>query len=229
MGSGGWHEATTHGASHATRKTHATRRLMAPILFQSATRANCRRSSPAMPSVTFESSLGFLRLTWSERGPSQLAFVGPEPPPRSSMVLPPLARSLVEKVRAHLAGDLQRLEEVPVDWASVAPFARAVYEAARACGAGQVTTYGELASAIGRPGGARAVGQALRRNPLLLLVPCHRVLSAAGLGGFTAPGGLETKRRLLAIEREAGRRGAPEVVWSAQRALGLGSEGLTPA
>jgi methylated-DNA-[protein]-cysteine S-methyltransferase len=62
-------------------------------------------------------------------------------------------------------------------------------------------TYGEIARRIGQPGGGRAVGQALGRNPFPIVVPCHRVLGADGkVGGFSAPGGRATKLRLLSIE-----------------------------
>jgi methylated-DNA-[protein]-cysteine S-methyltransferase len=62
-------------------------------------------------------------------------------------------------------------------------------------------TYGDIASRLGDVGLSRAVGQALGRNPIPIIVPCHRVLAAQGrLGGFSAPGGASTKRRLLEIE-----------------------------
>ena len=78
------------------------------------------------------------------------------------------------------------------------------YEAARRIGAGCTLTYGEIASEIGMPGAARAVGQALGRNPFPIIIPCHRVVAAGGkLGGFSAHGGTATKMRLLAIERAA--------------------------
>jgi len=67
---------------------------------------------------------------------------------------------------------------------------------------GETRTYGDLATALGRP--AQAVGQACGQNPIPLIIPCHRVLSATGLGGFSAPGGVETKVALLKHERAAG-------------------------
>jgi methylated-DNA-[protein]-cysteine S-methyltransferase len=82
-----------------------------------------------------------------------------------------------------------------------------VYAIARAINPGDVSTYGEVAKAMGEPGAARAVGKALGENPWPIVVPCHRVLAAsqgkrgAGMGGFSAPGGAETKARLLTIER----------------------------
>ena len=86
--------------------------------------------------------------------------------------------------------------------AGVPDFHRRVYEAARRIGPGHTRTYGELAAELGEPGAARAVGQALGANPFAVIVPCHRVLAAGGRGGgFSAPGGVDTKLRLLEIER----------------------------
>src|SRR6266852_150608 len=80
-------------------------------------------------------------------------------------------------------------------------FARQVYEAAREIQAGETRTYGELAKALGQPAAARDVGQALARNPIALIIPCHRVVAAGGKpGGFSAHGGRATKARMLAIE-----------------------------
>ncbi len=80
-------------------------------------------------------------------------------------------------------------------------FTRKVYEVVRRIPWGETRTYGELARAAGVPGGARAVGNALRRNRICLFIPCHRVVASGGLGGFTSPGGLEQKKALLALER----------------------------
>jgi methylated-DNA-[protein]-cysteine S-methyltransferase len=95
--------------------------------------------------------------------------------------------------------------------ADVAPFPRRVYEVARKIPAGATFSYGEVAARLGAPRAARAVGQALGRNPLPILVPCHRVLAAGGKpGGFSANGGVATKLRLLAIESvQAKSAGAP--------------------
>jgi methylated-DNA-[protein]-cysteine S-methyltransferase len=80
-------------------------------------------------------------------------------------------------------------------------FRRAIYSAARKLGFGETTTYGGLADSAGHPGMARETGEALGRNPVPLIVPCHRILAAGGkIGGFSAPGGSSTKERLLALE-----------------------------
>ncbi|MBI5625493.1 MAG: MGMT family protein [Elusimicrobia bacterium] len=81
------------------------------------------------------------------------------------------------------------------------PFHRAVWLACAEIPKGQVRTYGWIAARIGKPGAARAVGQALGRNPFAPHVPCHRVVGADGrLTGFSGRGGLAAKRRLLLKE-----------------------------
>ncbi len=88
----------------------------------------------------------------------------------------------------------------PVDLSSLSPFAREVLAACRAIPRGEVRTYAQLAAAVGRPRAARAVGSALRRNPVPLLIPCHRVLRGDGTIGQYNMGGPEVKRRLLELE-----------------------------
>lgn len=80
------------------------------------------------------------------------------------------------------------------------PFYQAVWKACAEIPRGSTLTYGELARKLGKPGAARAVGQALGANPFAPTVPCHRVVAAGGLGGFSARGGVSAKRKLL--ERE---------------------------
>ncbi len=92
---------------------------------------------------------------------------------------------------------------VPVDLGPASTFDRAVYGVVRRIPPGRTMTYGDVARRIGRPGAARAVGQALRRNPVCLFIPCHRVVGAAGPGGFSGRGGVALKRRLLALEARA--------------------------
>ena len=82
------------------------------------------------------------------------------------------------------------------------PFQQRVWNALRAIPYGRVVSYADIARRIGQPGAARAVGQANGRNPIPIVVPCHRVVaSGGGLGGFS--NGLEIKRQLLAIEGHA--------------------------
>ncbi|WP_414689641.1 methylated-DNA--[protein]-cysteine S-methyltransferase [Nocardia sp.] len=114
-------------------------------------------------------------------------------------------RDAVDGVRAHLDGALDDLRWIPLDLSGVPAFHRAVYTVTRAIDPGHTLTYGQVAERAGRPGAAQAVGQALGRNPIALIVPCHRVLAADhGLHGFSAPGGIDTKARLLALEQTPG-------------------------
>ncbi|BBA36297.1 methylated-DNA-protein-cysteine methyltransferase [Methylocaldum marinum] len=114
---------------------------------------------------------------------------------------PPAIAAIIERIRRHLGGEAEDFRDIEVGLDHVGPFARQVYAAARAIPAGRTATYGEIAEAVARPGAARAVGQALGKNPIPLIIPCHRVLAAGGKpGGFSAPGGLATKSRMLAVE-----------------------------
>lgn len=114
---------------------------------------------------------------------------------------PPAVQAIGQRLQAALAGRPDPLLDVVLDEEGVPAFARRVYALARAIPPGQVRRYGELAAALGAPGAARAVGQALGANPYAPLVPCHRVLAAGGgAGGFSATGGTRTKLRLLQIE-----------------------------
>ena len=91
---------------------------------------------------------------------------------------------------------------MPVDLSAVdAPFPRAVYETLhRDVGFGETVSYGELAEMARRPGAARAVGNAMSRNPVPIVVPCHRVVASGGRIGGYGPSGVRTKRFLLALE-----------------------------
>jgi methylated-DNA-[protein]-cysteine S-methyltransferase len=113
-----------------------------------------------------------------------------------------------------LEGQTTDLSEIELDMLDLPPFHRRVYQMARSIGFGKTLSYGELAARLGCPNAARAVGQALGRNPFALIVPCHRVLAASGnLKGFSAYGGILMKRRLLDLERsELATQGSNRVV-----------------
>ncbi len=117
---------------------------------------------------------------------------------------PGAVRDAVTAIGDLLAAKPVDLSSVALDMDGVPPFHRQVYEAARAIAPGTTLSYGEIAKRIGAPGSARAVGQALGRNPFPIVVPCHRVLAAGGkAGGFTGTGGVSTKLRMLALEGAA--------------------------
>ena len=111
------------------------------------------------------------------------------------------ARSgLAQRCLRYFAGERVDLS-APLEFPPVSEFRRRVWEVTAQVPYGKVVTYGGVATRAGRPGAARAVGQAMAHNPLPLVVPCHRVVAAnGGLGGFSAEGGLQLKRRLLGLE-----------------------------
>lgn len=107
--------------------------------------------------------------------------------------------ALVERFAAFFAGEDAGLDDVPVDLSWTTPFQHAVALILRAVPRGEVVSYGELAALAGYPGAARAAGTFCARNRLMILVPCHRVVGATGLGGYGSAG-LDVKRRLLELE-----------------------------
>jgi O-6-methylguanine DNA methyltransferase len=122
--------------------------------------------------------------------------------PHAQELAPPadIQRAL-DDIVALLRGESRDLSAITLDLSRVTPFHRRVYEIARAIPRGATIAYGDIAKQLGMPGSARAVGQALGRNPFPIIVPCHRVLASGGkMGGFSANGGVTTKLRLLRIE-----------------------------
>jgi methylated-DNA-[protein]-cysteine S-methyltransferase len=100
---------------------------------------------------------------------------------------PPRIAGIIKKVQMHLRGDAQDFRDIAVEQDGAGLFTEQVYEAARKILAGRTMTYGDLAKAMNRPAAARAVGQALGRNPVPLIIPCHRVLAAGGKAGGFSP------------------------------------------
>lgn len=116
---------------------------------------------------------------------------------------------LTRRLRRHLEGSVQDFSNVRLDLDGVAPFHTKIYLALQKIPTGKTISYNELAALAGSPGAARAVGQAMAKNPISVIVPCHRVLTASGgIGGFTAYGGLDTKRQLLQYESALPANGA---------------------
>ena len=111
---------------------------------------------------------------------------------------------IIELTRAYFNGQAPDFAGVICDLPGEGTFHGKVFRACRLVGHGQTSSYGHLARDIARPDAARAVATALGKNPLPLVVPCHRILYADGrLGGFSAPGGTDLKRRMLALESSA--------------------------
>ncbi len=107
---------------------------------------------------------------------------------------------LVDRVRGYLAGVRETFADVELDLAWCTPFQRRVVETMRAIPYGETATYGEVAALAGHPNAQRAVGSVCAANRFALVVPCHRVVAADGLGSYGSLGP-EYKRRLLELER----------------------------
>ncbi len=111
-----------------------------------------------------------------------------------------LTAKAILQIQEYLRGE-RKVFDLPIHWEFFHAFEGDVLKAAFQIPFGEVATYGELAKSIGRLKAARAVGGVMRRNPILLIIPCHRVInSQRQLNGFSAPGGLETKSWLLKLE-----------------------------
>ncbi len=133
-------------------------------------------------------------------GVNQEAFVGGLDPlartEQNAEALTPVAQQL----RAYFAGERIQFD-LPLDLERLTPFQLAVLQTARRIPPGMTWTYGQIAEAMGKPRASRAVGQALGRNPVPIVIPCHRVVASDGsLGGYSGGGGLKSKRFLLTLE-----------------------------
>jgi methylated-DNA-[protein]-cysteine S-methyltransferase len=160
----------------------------------------------------FDTAIGACAVAWGERGLKGVQLPEADAAktrtrmtrrfPDIVEAAPPAAvRDAIAAITALVGGEARDLGAIPLDMDDIAAFPRGVYEVARTIPPGQTLTYGEIARRLGDPLQARAVGEALGRNPFAIVVPCHRVLAAGGkLGGFSANGGVVTKLRLLEIE-----------------------------
>ncbi|MDR3691261.1 MAG: methylated-DNA--[protein]-cysteine S-methyltransferase [Fimbriimonas sp.] len=168
---------------------------------------------PAVEYTLFETAIGPCGIAWQTgEAPVIHAFHLPEASEHATeermtclgakaVAIPAPIEAVIAKARRHLARDLQDFRDAPIDWDRFEPFSRRVYQAALDIPPGQTRTYGQLAKSLGEPQAAQAVGQSLGSNPIPLIIPCHRILAADGkMGGFSAPGGLATKEKLLIIE-----------------------------
>lgn len=167
--------------------------------------------------TTFSTDFGEIGLSWSSLGLLQLQL--PEKGTRilkqkilegrgqsaeyvkSSEDMPRWVIKLIHQIQKHFAGQPLSFQKVPVDWSSITPFFERVYREVQSMGVGEIASYGEVAQRVGSPKASRAVGQAMARNPVPLIVPCHRVVShGMKMGGFSAGGGVKTKKKMLELE-----------------------------
>ena len=112
--------------------------------------------------------------------------------------------ALRRRLEAFAAGEPCEFDDVELALPSLTPFQQRVIAATRGVGYGQTLAYGELAARAGAPRAARAVGTVMSSNRIPIIIPCHRIVASGGrLGGFSAPQGIDLKRRLLNMEAAA--------------------------
>lgn len=161
----------------------------------------------------FETAIGACAIVWGENGivalrlPEQTAekiraHIRRRFLDAKETAAPAEIQKVIDRISALLAGQQIDLSDVRLDMTSIPEFNRRVYEIARTVQPGETISYGEITKRLNEPREvARDVGQALGKNPFPIVVPCHRVLAANGKpGGFSAPGGVDTKLRMLSIE-----------------------------
>jgi methylated-DNA-[protein]-cysteine S-methyltransferase len=161
----------------------------------------------------FETAIGRCSIVWNARGVVRTRLPERDEQatrdrirsryPAAHEASPPAEiQRAIDDMIALLSGEPKDLNRITLDDAQVPEFNRRVYDVARGIPPGSTLTYGEIAQRLGDRALARDVGQALGENPFPIIVPCHRVLAAGGkTGGFSAPGGISTKMRMLTIER----------------------------
>jgi methylated-DNA-[protein]-cysteine S-methyltransferase len=168
---------------------------------------------PSHHYLIFETAKGFCGIAWSDAGITRFLLPTKSAEAATRLMLrrlpgaqdgapPPDVAEVVAAAKRYFAGELTDFSSVTLDLSSQDEFFKQIYAAARRVGWGQTTTYGALAKELGAgPEAARDVGQAMAKNPVPLIIPCHRVLAAGGkLGGFSAPGGSATKIVMLTLE-----------------------------
>jgi methylated-DNA-[protein]-cysteine S-methyltransferase len=116
---------------------------------------------------------------------------------------------LVKRLQAFARGAADDFRDVKIDVGDRTPFQRQVVARCRRIPYGRTATYASLATAAGYPRASRAVGTVMSTNRIPLIIPCHRVLSATGLGGYSGRLGLTMKKRLIALEAQAATRRPP--------------------
>ncbi|RFB78751.1 methylated-DNA--[protein]-cysteine S-methyltransferase [Methylovirgula sp. 4M-Z18] len=160
----------------------------------------------------FDTAFGPCGLAWGEDGIVSLRIPGEDAATierrlrqltgkHAPSTPPKVILHAIVKIQAYLDGRDVSFDDVKLDVSACEPLHQKVYAAARALPYGRTMTYGEMAKSIGQPEGARDVGYALSRNPIAIIIPCHRILAAGNqIGGFSAYGGTKTKERLLILE-----------------------------
>ena len=160
----------------------------------------------------FETEMGWIAIVVNDRGVVRMslpeltadqAYDHVRPQIEKAGFDPESIAGIREQVQAYCAGSSVDLTDVPVDMSTMPPFFRKAREACRSIPGGETRTYAWLAEKAGNVRAARGAGQAMAKNPVALLVPCHRVIGSDGeLHGFGGGIGLPMKQRLLEMERQ---------------------------
>jgi methylated-DNA-[protein]-cysteine S-methyltransferase len=157
-------------------------------------------------------AFGPVGLAWSERGIVRLQLPGGDVAATRERLTrnadgvethpPEWLQPTFTRLQRYFGGAEIAFPDAPLDLEAVPRFNRQLYTEMLKLGWGETVTYGELAERAGAPGAAQAVGRAMGQNPIPVIIPCHRVLASGNkAGGFSAPGGVSTKLKLLAMER----------------------------
>jgi methylated-DNA-[protein]-cysteine S-methyltransferase len=163
--------------------------------------------SRSMQWTTFETALGAMGIGWTDLGVARFQLQGPSIEERlvrhGALGVPPRAvGEIIGRVQRYAEGERVEFDDVALDFDGSQDFAIRVYRDILVLRWGETTTYGDIARRLGDVQLSRSVGQALGANPIPLIVPCHRVLAANGRhGGFSAPGGVYSKLRMLRLEQ----------------------------
>jgi len=163
--------------------------------------------------AVFETAVGFCAIGWSAAGIARFQLPDRDAATAERHMLrrlpaaardtpPPSVVAVIAAAQRYFAGEAVDFTDIALDLDGQDEFFRRIYAALRTVGYGKTTTYGALAKELGAgPEVARDVGQAMAKNPVPLIIPCHRVLAAGNkVGGFSAPGGADSKLKMLALE-----------------------------
>jgi methylated-DNA-[protein]-cysteine S-methyltransferase len=163
----------------------------------------------------FKTKWGYFGLAGTQAGLQRTSL----PAPRAAQVKSPLLeiypsvryekalfQPLQEQIRAYFEGAYVDFDKnIPILLEGLSPFARSVLTACRTVRYGQTMSYGALAAKAGSPKASKAIGGVMARNPMPLIIPCHRVIRTNGkIGGFSATGGVPLKKGMLQLERRGG-------------------------
>lgn len=164
--------------------------------------------------VVFKTKCGYFGLSGTERALCRTHLPAPKPEKIKPLLLKNLPaahfdktffKTLQKQIIAYFEGACVNFGlDIPIVLNEFSGFCRAVLIACREIEFGQTISYAGLAKSLGRPNANRSVGNALAKNPLPLIIPCHRVVRSDGkIGGFSAPGGEKLKKKMLELERQA--------------------------